>query len=541
VHFVATFDRAFTATRTGNATALTFDASRDRTVTMRVAISYIDAAGAAGNLAAEAPPRLSFERMRKQARAAWNDRLRRIRADGGSAELRRTFYTSLYRFYLMPSVFDDADGRYLGMDGQVRTVRPGRHHYTALSLWDTYRTQMPLLELIEPRIAHDVAISLLDDADANNGVIPRWVQANIDREIMGGDSATAIVADAVQEGVLDDVESKRAFDAMWRQATTLPAVAGREGLAGYLERGWVGQDETGRSGAALTLEYAIDDTALLGVARRYGTPEQVAALEQRAANWRNLMNPGSRFLQPRNKDGSWPNPHPSGALGMPWRPEFQDGWQEGTGWQYLWFVPQDVVGLAEAMGGYDVALQRLDEFFAAPATVQDKGSFFGVYYIGNQFTPSNETDLWVPWYYDWLGQPWKTQREVRQAMSVYNSRPDGMPGNDDTGTMSAFYVLAALGLYHAQPGVPAWQLNSPSFAKAVVDTGAKRFTIEAPGTSRVNKYIQAASFGRRRFERTWLTSQELRGGGRVRYELGARPNKEWGAGADAAPPSLSAR
>ena len=543
VHFQAVFDRDFHATRAGSATALTFDASSDPTVTMRVAISYIDAAGAAGNLAADAPARLSFDRMRKQARADWNERLHRIEVEGGSAEGRRTFYSSLYRFFLMPSVFDDADGRYLGMDGQVRTVRPGTHHYTALSLWDTYRTQMPLLELIEPGAAHDVAISLLDDADANNGVIPRWVQANIDRQIMGGDSATAIVADAVQEGVLSDAESQRAFNAMWRQATTLPAVAGREGLAGFMdpEQGWVGQDESGRSGAALTLEYAIDDTALLGVARRFGTPEQVTALERRAANWQHLMNPDSRFLQPRNKDGSWPNPHPSGALGAPWRPEFQDGWQEGTGWQYLWFVPQDVPGLADRMGGRDVALDRLDQFFAAPAPVQDKTSFFGVYYIGNQFTPSNETDLWVPWFYDWLGQPWKTQREARQAMSVYSSRPDGMPGNDDTGTMSAFYVLAALGLYHAQPGVQAWQLNSPSFGRAVIDTGARDFTIEAPGASRLRKYVQSARLGKRSFDRAWLSSAQLRSGGRLAFELGARPNKDWASGPDAAPPALSAQ
>ena len=177
----------------------------------------------------------------------------------------------------MPSVFDDTDGRYLGLDGQVRTVAPGSHRYTALSLWDTYRTEFPLLTLVAPDVAHDVAVSILDDADQNGAMLPRWVQANIDRQIMGGDSATATLGDAVGEGVLTGADAQRAYAAMLHDATTLPPVSARDGLAGYLARGWVGQDETGRSGAALTLEYAIDDAAMLPAARAYGTASDVAS------------------------------------------------------------------------------------------------------------------------------------------------------------------------------------------------------------------------------------------------------------------------
>jgi predicted alpha-1,2-mannosidase len=208
-----------------------------------------------------------------------------------------------------------------------------------------------------------------------------------------------------------------------------------------------------------------------------------------------------------------------------WRPEFQDGWQEGTGYQYLWFVPHDVTALAQTLGGGAAAVQRLDDFFRAPAPVQDKGSFFGVYYIGTQFTPSNETDLWAPWYYDWLGQPWKAQREVRQAMSVYSSRPDGMPGNDDTGTMSAWYVLAALGLYHAAPGSQTWELSSPAFPKAVI---GRRLTIRADGASRLNRYIQSATLGGKPLDRALLDSDEIHGGGRLAFVMGATPSKSWG-------------
>jgi predicted alpha-1,2-mannosidase len=528
VHFAMQFDHPFRASGSGPV-VLDFDA---RVVMMRMAISYVDADGARRNLG----DRWSFATMRKRARAAWNDRLGSIEVAGGSAELTRTFYSNLYRFFLMPSVFDDADGRYLSFDGQVRTVEPGTHQYTALSLWDTYRTEFPLLGLIVPDVGRDVARSILADADQNGGMLPRWVQANRDQQYMGGDSATATLGDAVGEGLLDDVDAERAYRAMLENATRVPHVSAREGLEGYAQRGWVGQDETGRSGAALTLEYAIDDAAMLPALRKYGAPGEVAEFTERAGNWRNLWSAADGFLRPRNKDRTWASPNPLGIPGV-WRPEFQDGWQEGTGYQYLWFVPHDVPGLAQTLGGNETAAQRLDDFFRAPALVQDKVSFFGVYYVGTQFTPSNETDLWVPWYYNWLGQPWKTQREVGQAMSVYSSRPDGMPGNDDTGTMAAWYVLAALGIYHAAPGSQAWELSSPAFARATVHVGGKRrLTIDAPAASRLRRYIQSATLDGKPFRRTWQPSTKLHSGGRLGFVMGTAPNQSWAIGPDAAPP-----
>ena len=280
---------------------------------------------------------------------------------------------------------------------------------------------------------------------------------------------------------------------------------------------------------------------MLPALRRYGTAGEVAVFTQRAAGWRNLWSAADGFLRPRNKDGSWASPNPLGIPGA-WRPEFQDGWQEGTGYQYLWFVPHDVPGLARTLGGNDAAAQRLDDFIRSPAPAQDKGSFFGAYYVGTQFTPSNETDLWAPWYYDWLGQPWKAQREVRRAMGVYSSRPDGMPGNDDTGTMSAWYVLAALGIYHAAPGSQAWELSSPAFPRAVVHVGDnRRLTIEAAGASRLGRYVQSATLDGRPFDRTWLASRELHAGGKLGFVMAATPNTAWATRADAAPPGAAFR
>jgi predicted alpha-1,2-mannosidase len=565
LYFDAVFDRPFTASGVSsaggnNAAAdVTFDTSSNPTVTMRVGISYVDQAGAENNLATEMPASRSFDRVRQAAQADWDRHLADVGVTGGTRSEQQTFYDNLYRTLLMPSVLDDADGRYLGFDGAVHQVASGTHHYTALSLWDTYRTEMPLLGLIQPAVAHDVLVSLLDDTAQNNGVIPRWVQANIDRGIMGGDSGSAVLADGAAEGLLGPADVQRAIGDLLHQATMLPPVWPREHLDAYLKYGYVPHDVAG-IGAALTLEYNIDDNAVAQLAQALGDGTDAAALEARAAYWHNLVDPSNRFIQPRNSDGSWANPtqvgDPTGITGLsapvsvPYNPAFQDGYQEGTGWQYLWSVPHDVAGLAQAIGGQPVARRRLDRYFStalneplAPAApiAQEYTSFFGVYYIGNQYTPANEPDLWAPWYYDWLGQPWKTQKVVRSEMAVYNPRPDGMPGNDDTGEMSAWYVLAALGIYHVAPGVDAWELSSPAFSSVVVHEGStRRLRIDAPGASTARLYVQAVELNGTPVNRAFLTSCELRNGGALGFSLGALPDRTWGTGAGAVPPSASA-
>jgi predicted alpha-1,2-mannosidase len=569
IYFAAAFDRPFSAYGTWDGSTLhggarqttgttdgafaSFDTTSTPTVTMRVAISYVDQAGAERNLASELPAGSSFDNVRQSAHDAWNARLHDV-AVGGAADpsLTQTFYTNLYRGLLMPSLFDDADGRYLGFDGQVHVVAPGHHHYSDLSLWDTYRSQTPLLELIEPAVAHDVMTSLLDDADQNHGVIPRWVQANIDRGIMGGDSGSATLADGIAQGMLRGDEARRALAALLAQADTLPPVWPREHLDDYLKYGYVPNDHDG-IGAALTTEYAVDDEAVAQAARQLGDSADAQRLSARAASWRNLIDPGSRFIRPRNSDGSWANPTTSAGpaplpAAVPWTPDFQDGYQEGTGWQYLWAVPHDVGGLVAAIGGPATALDRLDRFFSTPLnqptvtvvpSAQQYASVFGIYYVGDQYTPANEPDLWTPWYYDWLGQPWKAQQIVRAEMGTYNARPDGLPGNDDTGEMSAWYVLAAIGIYRTAPGVDAYELNSPAFPLTVVGQGRHPLVIDAPGAGAATPYVSGLALNGRPVQRTFLTTCELTAGGRLDYSLSPTADPSWGSAPQAAPPSAS--
>ena len=566
LYFTAVFDRPFKAFGTwsggtvaagsratagsANGAFVTFDTTSAPVVQMRLGMSYVDAAGATANLAAEIPAGTSFNSVRAAAHDDWNRHLHDIEVAGGVGDQLQTFYSNLFRALSMPSLFDDADGRYFGFDHAVHQVEAGHHHYTSLSMWDTYRTQNPLLALIEPGVEHDVGISLLDDYDQNRQVIPRWVQAGNDDGIMGGDSGSAFVADLVMRGVLHGAEAQRAYAALIHQATTLPPVWPRSHLDAYLQKGYIPQ-QASDIGAALTQEYAIDDNAVLGIARALGTPADAAALRRRVDNWKNLLDPNGHYIRPRNSDGTWANPTVLGPLTVPWTPDFQDGYQEGTGWQYLWLEPHDVAGLSSALGGPKPTLKRLDTFFSqaladipyvAPVA-QQYISVFGIYYIGNQFTPANETDLQTPWYYDWLGQPWKTSQVVRAAMQTYNSRPDGMPGNDDTGTMAAWYVMASIGVYPVTPGVPAFELNSPAYESVTIHLGApdRSFTITAPGASSVNKYIQAAALDGAAFDRAYLTQCDIHPGGRLAYTVGPNAGASWATGPLAAPPSVSDR
>jgi predicted alpha-1,2-mannosidase len=363
---------------------------------------------------------------------------------------------------------------------------------------------------------------------------------------MGGDSGTPTLATLVTDGALTGTDARRAYAAILHQGRT--QAGPRDNLDVYLAKGYIPNDVSDR-GAAVTLEFAIDDAAVASLARHYGTPQDVAEFTQRAESWRNLLAPDDHFLRPRNSDGSWATPTSLGATNV-WNPIFSDGWQEGTGWQYLWLVPQDVAGLRDALGA-DVMSQRLDEFFIQPAQVeaapvaavaQTQASFFGVYYVGNQYTPANETDLQAPWLYDWLGAPAKTAQLVHAESQVFTTTPYGLPGNDDAGTMSAGYVLSAIGLYQAQPGADAWELSTPLFDTVVVNGTGHRpsLAISAPGAGPTTEYVATATLGGRPLDRAWISASDAHRGRTLGYTLSTTPTG-WATGPDSAPPSLSDR
>ena len=539
--FTARFDRPFASSGAWSPTTggwVTFDTTNNQTVGVRIGLSWLSAQGATDNLAAEAPDRTSFDAVRAGAGRAWNDALHQIDVTGGFGRQRETFYTALYHALLLPIVFDDADGSYLGFDGAVHDVERGHHHYTDLSLWDTFRTQTPLLSLVAPRIAHDIGVSLLDDADQSGGRIPQWVYANIDTGTMGGDSGTPTLAMLVADGALAGGDAQRAWQAVLAQAS---APDGRAHLDAYLAKGYVPFEDAGNA-APLTLEYAVDDAAVAALAKRFGTARQVQLFSARSQSWRQLFDAGQPqpVMRPRNADGSWSNPTSLGVT-TTYNPMLQDGWQEGTGYQWTWLVPQNPPALAAAMGGTPAAIQRLDQFFGTPATseaapavpvAQDEAGLFGVYYVGNQYAPGNETDLQAPWFYDFLGAPASTQRVVHAAAQIFTDNPYGLPGNDDAGTMSSWYVLAAIGLYQVTPGLPVWELSSPMFDSVHLHGVGD---ISAAGAGPAAEYVGSAQLGHRSLDRDWVSTDELLSGRGLAYTLTPTPGA-WATAPGASPP-----
>jgi predicted alpha-1,2-mannosidase len=517
---------------------LTFDARENQTVQAKVAISYVSADAARRNLEAESPG-WDFDRKRARARAAWNGLLARARVTGGSRARMRMYYTALYHALLAPRTFSDADGSYMGMDGQVH-AQAGRTQYADFSGWDIYRTQIPLLAMLDPARTSDMLQSLVNDA-RESGCLPKWPVAAGQTNVMVGDPADLIISGADAFGVRG-YDRDAALAAMVRGATApcVSTVAGtyveRQGLAEYLRLGYIPQESNSPLGnattvfnpagvwgaAATTLEYSAADFAIATAARRLGDASTASAFMKRSGNWRNLFNPATGYVQQRSAGG---------AFSSGYDPASGDGFVEGSGGQYTWAVPYDLDGLIAAMGGRDATTKRLDAFFAK----LNAGPEADHAYLGNEPT------LGTPWIYAWLGRPHKTQRIVRDALlTLYNPSPKGYPGNDDLGTMSAWYVLASVGLYPAIPGTDVLTLGSPLFAHARLRLPGGVLHIRARGASDRTAYVRRLSLRGARVNRSWLRWRRLRRGGTLDFRLAASPGGAWGRGKASRPPSYAA-
>ncbi|HXS47983.1 MAG TPA: GH92 family glycosyl hydrolase [Solirubrobacterales bacterium] len=523
-----------------------FDTRDNRLVTVRVGVSFVSVAGARANLLAE-NRRTSFQQLATGAEQSWNRALASIRVGGGNPRDVDTFYTALYHALMAPRTFNDASGRYVGMDGAVHDAG-GRTQYADLSGWDIYRTQIPLLAMLAPRRASDIVTSMLADAE-QSGCLPRWSYANGQSMTMVGDPADAIIASAAAFGA-------RRFDAGAALAAMVKGGEGcgtpdgsylqRQGLDEYRSLGYLpfdidvkrrnanslfGDPEAVWASAATTLEYATADFSIAQfAARALGDRATYRSFMARSGNWRNLLNPSSGQIEPRFEDGTFA-PHYDNLRGA--------GFAEGNSIQYTWMVPQDPAGLFAAIGGRAQAVARLDRFLqtlnGGPGTTHADHALLG-----------NEPNLNVPWLYDWTGQPYKTQATVRRALRLYDTSPDGYPGNDDLGTLSSWYVLGALGLYPEVPGVGLLAVGSPLFQRAVVRLAGGRklrilaYTRRGLPLSRA-PYIQAMRIGSRAYGRPWTTFCALARGATLSYLLGARPNRAWGSSAATLPPSFGLR
>jgi predicted alpha-1,2-mannosidase len=498
-----------------------------QTVTAQLGISYVDLDGARNNLKAEAEGK-TFDQIRNSARAAWNKTLNVIEVSGGSETQERVFYTALYHSLLMPSILSDADGRYIGFDDAIHPVKPGHLLYGNFSGWDIYRSQMPLVALIEPQRMQDMAESVTL-MYKQGGWVDRWPQINRYTNIMAGSPLTVIVSTAWLDGLHDfDIDS--AWEGMYRDATeAAPAnkpYRGEAGMQWINTLHYVPNDKVDYGSVSQIQEDAIAYASLYRLAKALGKTAEAKTMYDRALYYRNVFDPDTRFFRPRNANGIWtPNFDPA---------EEDHGFIEGSGWHYQWFAPADVAWVVNAVGR-ERFNQRLTQFFD-----YEHPGWFGQYY-----NPYNETDLQAPFEFNFSGEPWETQRVVRRVLKEnYPDTPDGIPGNDDCGEMSSWAVMSMMGLYSVDPASLAYELSSPVFPKVVINLSApykgKTFTIEASPDAQNMTYIQSVQLNGVAHARNWITFQDISNGGLMKVSLGQSPNQSWGATKEDAPPSLSA-
>lgn len=498
----------------------------EQTVTAKIGISYIDLAGAENNLRTEAAAS-DFNTVRQDAQAAWNKELSTIDVSGGSPERRTVFYTALYHSLLMPSLFDDADGRYLGFDGKIHAVATGHHVYANFSGWDIYRSEIPLLSMIEPQRMQDMAQSVVLMYE-QGGWIDRWPQINQYTEDMVGSPLSIALSTAWLDG-LHGFDIDKAWEGMWKDATEAPPpnrpYVGEEGIDWINKLHYLPADKVTYGSVAMTQEYTLAYASLYHLAAVLGKTSNAKELYDRALDYRNLFDPQDGFFRPRNADGSWvPDFNPA---------QDSHGFVEGTGWHYRSFAPADLGWLVKAMG-QDRFNSGMTEFFDYPVP--------GWY--GHYFNSDNETDIQAPFAFNFSGRPWKSQEVVRRILREnYTTAPDGIPGNDDCGAMSSWAVLSMMGIYSVDPASLAYELVSPEFPKIVLHLHApyagSQFTITTTSNPAATPFIQRVTLNGREHSQNWIPFHDIAAGGSLQFTLGQRPNEHWGAAPQDAPPSLS--
>ncbi|MCY0987307.1 GH92 family glycosyl hydrolase [Nannocystis sp. ILAH1] len=475
-------------------------------VVIAIGLSFVDAEHAAMNLDAEAPA-LDFVAAQTAAEAAWEQDLARVQVRGESARDFELFYTALYHVLLMPTLASDVDGSYRGLDDAVHTT--DGPYYTDFSLWDTFRTLHPLLTLLYPEYQGDMLRSLTRMAE-DGGWMPRWPLGHGYTNGMDGESATVVYADSIVKGFdPDEVGLASAYAAM-RETAMAPVppgspYGGRMAVDKYIELGYV-PVEAGFSSSSWTLESAYNDFALAKIAEVLGEDDDAAMFAERAGYWKNVWDPAQQFLVARSENGDFvPVPDPF---------SWQDFYAEGNALQYTWYAPHDIEGLAEAMGGRDAALARLQQFF------EDSEKEVISLMPQEYYWQGNEPDIHAPFVFSALDDHARSARWSRWVLrNRYGATPSGLPGNDDGGTMSAWLAFAAIGVFPIA-GTDVYLLGSPIFSETILHLAGGDLRIVAPVTSDEAVHSAAASWQGEPLARPRLLHGDIAQGGTLQIDLG---------------------
>ena len=521
VYFALEFSQPFIAheSKEVSKAIFSFDARSDIPLMVKVGISAVDIEGAQKSLNAELN-HWNFDKVRGDAKTAWNNELNKIVVSGGTEAQLTNFYTALYHAMTAPNLFMDVDGRYRGRDFKTH-IATGFNNYTVFSLWDTFRAAHPLYTIIDQKRTRDFIKTFLVQYE-QGGRLPVWELAANETDTMIGYHAVSVIADAAVKGI-DGFNLRRAFTAMKHSAELR-----HHGLGPYIDNGFIAMEEE-RESVSKVLEYAYDDWCIAEVARLLGETADYERYRARAEAYKNVFDRASGFMRPRS-NGNWLEPFDPREVTF--------AFTEANSWQYTFFVPHDVSGLITLMGGRAAFANRLDQLFAADSqtTGREQADITGL--IG-QYAHGNEPSHHMAYLYNYVGQPWKTQSRVRQIMDkFYQPEPDGLIGNEDCGQMSAWYVLSAAGFYPVTPGSPVYAIGSPLFPEVRFNLeNGKSFRIKARGVSGRDIYIQSATLNGKPYNKSFLSHKNLMAGGKLVFQMGPRPNQRWGTGAGNEPVS----
>jgi predicted alpha-1,2-mannosidase len=505
-----------------NGAYLSFDTATSDVLQAKVGISYVSTANARRNRAAENPD-WDFDSVRSAAHDAWNNVLDKIEVGGGTDRDQTVFYTALYHALLHPNVYSDVNGQYMGFDGQVHRAASGHVEYANYSGWDIYRSQAQLEALVAPQQASDSARSMLDQYD-QTGQLPKWELYNGESYVMVGDPADSILADYYAFGARD-FDVQHALQAMMTEANQPNNV--RPGLNYYLNDGYLPYDGTygccNYYGSVSTQqEYDVADNSIAELADALGDTSDASTYAARANNWQNVFNPGTGYLEAKYLDGQF---QPG------FTPDTSQGFVEADSAQYTPMEPQDIAGAIAADGGRAQWITKLNEL---TAKVKDPGPMNADF--------GNEPSIEIPWEYDYAGAPWRTQGVVRKIQQqIFTPEPAGIAGNDDLGTMSAWYVWSALGFYPETPGSAVLALGSPVFDRAVVSLpSGNSLTINGDGAATNAPYVQNLTLDGSSYEHAYLPASVVGDGGTLDFTLSSTPNAGWASAPADAPPSNTA-
>ncbi|MCD4774310.1 MAG: GH92 family glycosyl hydrolase, partial [Bacteroidales bacterium] len=490
---------------------VSFDAEENEEIFVKVGLSSVDIPGAKKNLKAEIP-NWDFDKVKDHAEKTWNQQLSKIKVEGGTDDQKTVFYSALYHAFLAPNIFNDVDGKYRAHDGK-RYQNKKSDIYTVFSLWDTFRAEHPLFTLVEQDRTNDFINSMIDMYQ-KGGLLPVWELAGNETNCMIGYHSIPVIVDAYKKGIRD-YDVNEAFPAMIRSATE-----DHFGLEYYRKYGYIPADKEGAS-VSRTLEYAYDDWCIAEMAKELGDEKVYKNYIKRAQNFKNIFDKETGFMRGK-RNGCFVNPFDPTEVNFMLT--------EANTWQYNFFVPQDISGLINLLGGKEKFSAKLGELFSTEAKLSGRHQSDITGLIG-QYAHGNEPSHNMAYLFNYVGEAWKTQKIVRQILDeLYTSNPDGYCGNEDCGQMSAWYVLSAMGFYPVCPGDNTYVIGTPLFDKVTLNLeNGKTFIIEAKNVSNENIYIQSAVLNNQEYSKSFILHDDIINGGSLVFEMGPEPNKNWGS------------